>query len=238
MADDPKDAQQITEARINEMINGALKRFSTVEMPKALEPVTKQLSEFQTATASIVDELKALKAKPAEGAPKPNDKGDAPAESKAADPETNARLKQMEDRNRTLAEQVEALKKDGELKEQRALQVDQESRVRQALNKLQFVDGSAAEDAFMIINRMVRRTDDNELIIGDDGEALPVADFVRDFFPKQRPYYLKPDGVSGSGAGSGDPAVPNPRVSLEGIIPGADEKALVAAAAEIAKNLS
>jgi len=232
---EPEDKDKVipvTEVRINEMINGAMKRFASTDLPKALEAVTTQMEGFQTVSTTLVEEIKALKDKEPV-TPKVDDKGG----DKGGDPEMNARMKQYEADNKKLLGLVDTLKTEGEAKEARAIVVDKESKVRQALGELNFVDGSAAEDAFHIVNRMVKRADDGDLTVGEDTEALPLADFVKTVLPKQRPYLLAADGVVGSGAGIGKPEAPNPKVSLEGIVPNADEAYLASVAKEIVKNL-
>jgi len=240
-----KDETPITEVRINEMINGALTRFGKDDLPKALAGIVTQVSALATATTKVTDQLTALqKAKDdgdgdtGDGNTGDGNTGDGDSNTgDTGDPQLNARMRQLEAQNKKLAGQVSDLTKSGLEKEQQAQRTDQESHVREAIGAFNFVDPSASADAFVIINGMTKRDDAGELIIGSGADVLPMADFVKDFFPSKRPYMLAAEAKGGSGAGNESGNNSAKQIKLEQIIPGASDADLQAAAAQIVKSL-
>lgn len=165
------------------------------ELNKAINGISKQ---FRTEITKLSEQLK----------PKPEPEGDgnaAPAPATTGThanlpPEVSAEIQNLNRQLKKLKEDTETLNQQREEERKRRLEAERISTIKEAMNSVQFRDEASAKTFFKAIERDVRRNEEGELIaVGDDGVALPVADYVRSM-AENLPGLLPPRGNGGSGA--------------------------------------
>ncbi len=216
MAGEPPPA--VTEARVTELVNGAvtgaLKNFQEKQLPGLFKPVNETL-------ASITESLRTL----SEAAPKAKE----PAAAAAGDVETNTVItglrKQLDTLTKTQADEV----KRREAAETAAQNTQKESKIRTLLDQFEFVNADAKEDAFSLVSPLITRDADGNLIGGD----LTADAFIKDFIPAKKGHLLAPVNTKGGGPAPGARRIGGAQVGIESIKPGMSQADLSAVAAAI-----
>lgn len=182
----------ITEDRVKSIVADALKPLRadfTKTISETFMPVTEKLDGF----AEI---LKALQ-------PQPSSKREGGETT--PDPQMVARLMEQERQAKALNEQVQRLTKENEQAKVDAERSDRASRIRAALGQFQFVSEDAAETAFNLMERAIRRdSETGNLIGGPDGQALPFDIYIKETLNSKHAYLLGTKYAGGSGATRGD----------------------------------
>lgn len=194
-------AAGITEDRVRSIVSEALKPLKadfTKTITETFTPVSDKLDGF----AEI---LKAFQ-------PQQTSKKDGET---TPDPQMVARLMEQERAAKSLHEQVQRLTKENEQAKIDAERSDRGSRIRAALGQFQFVSEDAAETAFNLMERQIRRdADTGNLIGGPDGQALPFDIYIKETLNSKHAYLLGTKYAGGSGATRGDAKLGNSGVMV------------------------
>jgi len=149
---------------------------------------------------------------------------------KGVPPEVNAQLKKYDTQISQLTNQVSTLAKEKKEADERAERAERHGAIRAVLSRdLVFASEKAVDTAFTILEPLVVRNEQGNLVAGDN---LPVVDFVKDFIPREHAYLLKPERVAGSGAGGSGGMRSGMAPTIEMIKPGMkpeDRASIVAA---------
>ncbi len=194
---------------VNKAINGAVAKLKTeitgqfTTMLKPFEGLGDQLTQLTTNLTEVQTKLTAA---PAAG-------GDDKNKGKATDPEVAAMLKKLEASQATLTTQLAAEKEKREGAEKAAQKSTKDAGLQAALNKFQFANEQAAEDAFSLLAGQVEFGEDGKLVAG----GLPLNDFVADFIPNKKSYLLAPAQKGGAGASAGQGRGGGANVQFESI---------------------
>ena len=191
----------ITEDRVKSIVADALKPLKT-EFTKTIAETFSPVADKLDGFAEILKALQPQQATKKEGESTP-------------DPQMVARLMEQERAAKTLNEQVQRLTKENEQAKIDAEKSDRASRIRAALGQFQFVSEDAAETAFNLMERAIRRdADTGNLIGGPDGQALPFDIYIKETLNAKHAYLLGTKFVGGSGATRGDAKLGNSGVMV------------------------
>ncbi len=197
----PPAPASITEDRVRSLVAEALKPLKadfTKTISETFLPVTEKLDGF-------ADILKALQ-------PQQSSKKDGET---TPDPQMVARLMEQERQAKALNEQVQRLTKENEQAKVDAERSDRSARIRAALGQFQFVSEDAAETAFNLMERAIRRdSETGNLIGGPDGQALPFDIYIKETLNSKHAYLLGTKYAGGSGATRGDAKLGNSGVMV------------------------
>ena len=191
----------ITEDRVKVLVADALRPLKadfTKTITETFTPVSEKLDGF----AEILKALQPQQAPRKEGEGTP-------------DPQMVARLMEQERAAKALNEQVQRLTKENEEAKLAAERSERHSRIRAALGQFQFVSEDAAETAFNLMERQIRRDPDTgNLIGGPDGQALPFDIYIKETLNAKHAYLLGTMRTGGSGATRGDAKLGNSGVMV------------------------
>lgn len=227
---DDQQASSLTEAKVHEIVNGALKRVETQVLPSLLKPFEDRQATFLADLTSRLDGLKSNA--PGDGSHK---KTEETGGTGGLSPEVSARIHALETQSKRDADKLTKLEEERRRAEERSLKTDKESKIRSVLSGFTFVSPEAADDLFNLLDGAISRTDSGELIGGDN---LPFDVFIKDYVPAKKAHFLAPAGKGGSGATGGTTRHDNNKVNLEDIKPGMDQASIVKTAAAIRAAIS
>lgn len=180
----------INEDRVRSIVTEAIKGVRTdltKSVTEAVTPITSQLEAF----------AEVLKALQPQHAPKNSENN--------PDPQLTARLLDTEKTSKALQQQVERLQKENEEARKEAERADRHGRIRSALNSFQFVSDDAAETAFNLMEREIRRDPETgNLIAGPEGRVLPFDVYAKETLNSKHAYLLGMKQSAGVGATRGD----------------------------------
>lgn len=227
---DQANSASITETKVHEIVNGALKRMETQVLPSLLKPIEERQTNFLADLTSKLDSLK-----PVSSSDGSKNKSDETNTSPGLAPEVSARIHALETQSKRDADKLTKLEEERRKAEERSLKTDKESKIRSVLSGFTFVSPEAADDLFNLLDGAISRTESGELIGGDN---LPFDVFIKDYVPAKKAHFLAPAGKGGSGATGGTTRHDNNRVNLEDIKPGMDQASIAKTAAAIRAAIS
>lgn len=202
----------IDEKRVNDIVNGALKRFSEKELPGVLKiGLDGVTAGFTTQFTTLTETLAALK--PVETTPPA--KGDNKKDDELS-PAVKAKFQEYEKEQKKQADLIAASDKLRIAAEAKAKATEKNSGVRAALNQFNFATPEAAEDAFTLISGKVDFNEEGQLV----ADGLLVDDFVKGYIPEKKPYLLASTGKGGSGASGGTNKTGKGKFDTDSIKPG------------------
>lgn len=203
-------ATTIDEKRVNEIVNGALKRFSEKELPGVLKiGLDGVTAGFTTQFTSLSETLAALK--PADITLAKGDK-----KEDELSPAVKAKFQEYEKEQKRQSDLIATSEKARGEAEAKAKLTEKNSGVRAALNQFNFATPEAAEDAFTLISGKVEFNDEGQLV----ADGLLVDDFVKGYIPEKKPYLLASTGKGGSGASGGTNKQGKGKFDMDSIKPG------------------
>jgi hypothetical protein len=214
-------AGQLDAAGVQKLINNGIAAFAKNELPRLFDP-------FSTQLTGLGDLLKQMNERTPSTPPStPLNKQDG----NTLPPETNQLIQGLKKEVETLrASQTQETEK-RIAAEKKALDTDQESKVRAALKGFDFATEDAAEDAYTLVSKMITRSEDGNLVSSDN---LPYDSFIKDFIPTKKPHLLAPVNRSGAGATAGTGRqTGRTSVDIADIKPGASKETLAAAGSQI-----
>lgn len=181
---------QLVQNTVNSTVNNAIAGLKKKDLPAiittALEPLNAQFT-------SINEGLAKLTGGTGSGS---GGQGGSTGGSPTIPPEINAQLKTLTDTVKAQGATITNLQTTAADANLRAETAERHAAIRTALSGSKFASDSAAQTAFMLVEPQVTRLEDGSLAAGN----LPLADFVKDFFPREHAYLLQSTGASGSGA--------------------------------------
>ncbi len=182
----------INEDRVRSIVTDAIKGVRadfTKSVSESVAPITSQLEAF-------AEVLKALQ---------PAQQHASPRGENNPDPQLTARLLDTEKTSKALQQQVERLQKENEEARKEAERADRHGRIRSSLNQFQFVSDDAAETAFNLMEREIRRDPETgNLIAGPEGRVLPFDVYAKETLNSKHAYLLGVKQSAGAGASRGD----------------------------------
>jgi hypothetical protein len=213
----------LTEQKVNEIVDGALKRMQEKVLPGILGSM---LKPFQDQFATVADNIKAIGDKV--NGPAPITPPAPGADDKTVSPAVKAELDRLARENASLVKRFEDGEKARKEAEDRARNTDKESKIRTSLQGFKFIDSEAAEDAYNIVATKTNFDDNGQLL----ADGMFLSDFVKSFIPEKKSYLLEPEGKGGAGASGGNTREKSKPFSLEQINPkmSAEDKKNAAAA--------
>lgn len=186
----PPAPPSLSEDRVRSIVADALKPMKaefTKSIADTFTPVSEKLDSF-------AELIKALQPQT------PRKDGES-----TPDPQMVARLMEQERQAKALQEQVQRLSTENAEAKRQAEQSERHSRIRAALGSFQFVSEDAADTAFNLMERQIRRDPDTgNLIGGPDGQALPFDIYIKETLNAKHAYLLGTKVAGGSGATRGD----------------------------------
>lgn len=207
----PLTADQV-QTMVNTAVSSAMTNFRSKDLPKLFEPLTTQLTGITEALAGLTSQQQSAagaqggqgsQAGAGTGAGAQGGQGAQGAQGNGVPPEINAQLKTLTDRVTAQDRNINNLQKERDDANKRAETAERNGVINTALGDLTFANPAAAKTAFGIIAPFVTKLDDGSFVGSVAGEnPLPLADFVKDYIPRDHAYLLKQTGASGSGAGS------------------------------------
>lgn len=203
----------VDEKRVNEIVNGALSRWSKDELPKTLK------TSFETVTAGFNDQFKLITENLTALATPPGTSTGKEKDGKGGDelsPAVKAKFGEFE---KIIKAQGETITNSENLRvaaEKRAKDTQKESKIRASLGQFTFATPDAAEDAYILVNGKVDFNDDGDLL----ADGLLLEDFVKTYIPEKKNYLLASTGKGGSGASNGTAKGNKAKVDIEKIGPG------------------
>ena len=185
---------ELVKNTVNTTVNNAISGLKRKDLPAiittALEPMNAQF-------AAINDGIAKLSGSSGSGGTGgQGGSGTGSSSAPTIPPEVNAQLKTLTDTVKAQGATITTLQTTAADATKRAETAERHAAIRSALSGSKFASDSAAQTAFMLLEPQVTRLDDGSLAAGN----LPLADFVKDFFPREHAYLLQSTGASGSGA--------------------------------------
>jgi hypothetical protein len=197
-------APSLSKDDVNAMINGAVKGLESKltktfgdTVSHSMTPVLEQLQGFG-------EVIKALGGN-RNGAGAEGGNAGAPGSNVAVDPVITARLLETERKAKTLESTVTQLQEENKQAKLEAERAERHSRIRSALGGMQFVSDDAAETAFELMERAIRRDPETgNLVGGPEGAVLPYDVYVKEALNSKHGYLLGMKQNGGAGAVRGD----------------------------------
>lgn len=194
-------AAAFDEARVNQIVNGAIKGLEaklTKSIGDTITPLNEQLG-------GISELIKSLQAPPAAtGQGSGSGSGSGTGDGKP-DPQVTARLLEAERKAKTLESSVSQLQEENKKAKLDAEKMDRQSRIRAAVGQYQFVSDEAADTAFALMEQVIRRdSESGNLVGGPEGAVLPFDVFIKESLHGKHAYLLGTRTGGGMGAVKGD----------------------------------
>jgi hypothetical protein len=227
--DGGEDDKPATMKQVADMVSGALRRFTTQEVPKLLEPITGQMSQVGENLTKLQESLNKLTPPPIDDKKKKDEEGPGV--------ELNTRLQGLEKTNKDLNDRLVKMDEDRKAAEKRALDTEKSSKIRTKLAEFTFATPDAAEDAFNLVSGLIRYDKSGNLVAGDESNAVMFDAFLTEYIPAKKGHLLAASGKSGAGAQPGDKRSNTSPMSLDKIKVGMSVDEQKVAAGQILKAL-
>ncbi len=229
-----EQVSQLVKDTVNNTVNNAISNLKKKDLPAimstALEPLNAQFTTINEGLARLTSTGGSGGSTGTGGGSGSGSGGGSTAPT--VSPEINAQLKTLTDTVRAQGATITNLQTTAADANLRAETAERHAAIRTALAGTKFASDSAAQTAFILLEPQVTRLDDGSLAAGN----LPLADFVKDFFPREHAYLIQSTGASGSGAtgaAGGGQRTGGLKVDLGDIKPGMSGEKRASALADI-----
>jgi len=188
---------QEIDKRVNTIISAKFEDFKKTGLAPVIAEHLKPINEtLGTVNEGLAKLMAGQGGAPGSGGPG----GGGSAGDGKLTPEENAWRKQQAELVNTLKTSVDQLKKEKQDSDLRAEKAERVSTIKTALQPLTFINDSAANTAFTIVEPHVKHLEDGQWVGEMGGDNFPVDTFVKDYLVKDHAYLLRGTGASGSGA--------------------------------------